>query len=151
MEPYRLAFDSEGYYSRPPSRPTSPVHGASSSPSLDPGGPQFSSFHDMDGYNFGGASAAPEKDNIHERDGDIREEDRDWRQYYVMPPHRYLFNCYVYHYNLIQIAGIVIEMVRVSIDLFFIWLDSPNISASTKTFISSLLCCALFPVQCTES
>ncbi|KAF8186290.1 hypothetical protein BJ912DRAFT_852397 [Pholiota molesta] len=32
-------------------------------------------------------------------------------RYYVMPPHRYLFNCYVYQYNLIQIAGIVIEML----------------------------------------
>ncbi|KAF4612524.1 hypothetical protein D9613_012759 [Agrocybe pediades] len=28
-----------------------------------------------------------------------------------MPPHRYLFNCYVYQYNLMQIASIVLEML----------------------------------------
>ncbi|KAF5318091.1 hypothetical protein D9619_012029 [Psilocybe cf. subviscida] len=28
-----------------------------------------------------------------------------------MPPHRYLFNCYVYQYNLIQIGSIIIEML----------------------------------------
>jgi hypothetical protein len=72
----------------------------------------------VDGNNSGGAPATADKDNTQERDGDIREEDRDWRRYYVMPPHRYLFNCYVYQYNLIQIAGIVIEMVRVSAVLF---------------------------------
>ncbi|KAF9483730.1 hypothetical protein BDN70DRAFT_956980 [Pholiota conissans] len=33
------------------------------------------------------------------------------RRDYVMPPHRYLFNCYVYQYNLIQIASIVVEML----------------------------------------
>jgi len=29
-----------------------------------------------------------------------------------IPPHRYLFNCYVYQYHLIQFASIVREMVR---------------------------------------
>lgn len=35
-----------------------------------------------------------------------------------MPPHRYLFHCYVYQYNLIQMGSIIIEMVSLP-RLFF--------------------------------
>ncbi|KAF8149165.1 hypothetical protein B0H34DRAFT_735166 [Crassisporium funariophilum] len=41
----------------------------------------------------------------------------DEEEVYKMPPHRYLFHCYVYQYHLIQICSIVIEMLDEIIEL----------------------------------
>jgi hypothetical protein len=50
-----------------------------------------------------------------------------------MPPHRYLFNCYVYQYNLIQMGSIIIEMVSasrlVSLPCFLFYDHSRNVHA----------------------
>lgn len=34
---------------------------------------------------------------------------------YAMPPHRYLFNCYVYQFHLMQFSIVVINMVCTSL------------------------------------
>lgn len=113
LEPYRHAFDADGYHTPTASHPSSPVNPVAHSPTdatghiglglsnLDKWRTNQAPVQDKEWYNTAPGSAS------------IKHEERyGERDELVMPPHRYLFYCYVYHYNLIQIASIVIEMVR---------------------------------------
>lgn len=70
-------------------------------------------------------------DDGHEDRGRGRTENREKEkeQHPQTPAHRYLFNCFVFQYNLVQIASIVLEMVRFATMYY---------SISTLT---SLVCC----------
>lgn len=39
------------------------------------------------------------------------EEDKDEREHQTVPPHRYLFRCYVYQYHLLQFSHNLLQMV----------------------------------------
>jgi len=61
---------------------------------------------------LGGLSADGVPEEEYERKKEYGDYGREKEKHeHVMPPHRYLFNCYVYQYNLMQIASIVLEMV----------------------------------------
>ncbi|KAF8956639.1 hypothetical protein BDZ97DRAFT_1763642 [Flammula alnicola] len=102
LDPYRPAFE-DGPTSPATSQPTSPNMGFTPLPSSDANG--FAHGHP----DAEGSGDAREKAG---KDEPVQEEERESRRdEYVMPPHRYLFNCYVYQYHLIQIASIVVEML----------------------------------------
>jgi hypothetical protein len=47
---------------------------------------------------------------------------------YVMPPHQYLFHCYVYQFHLVQFSGVVVQMVSVHRLLLFRFAVLPRCS-----------------------
>lgn len=127
LDPYRPAFVAEGYHTPgAASPPTSPPTALAHLPSQDARSLGELDLHgltetksretvpqngELDGAGYGSFNTHTAHDSFVFKQQQQSERDGE-RDEYVMPPHRYLFHCYVYQYSLIQVAAIVVDMVR---------------------------------------